>query len=206
MKGLLLKDLYLTLKYCRAFLFIIVAFTAVSIFADENAFFIFYPCLISGILPMTLLAYDEREKWSVYSGTLPYTKAQIVSAKYIIGLIAGIFALILTALAQAVKMIGSSNFVLNDYFSLIICIMAVCLISPALLMPFIFKFGAEKGRVAYYIVIGAACAICAFFTVQENFSFATGGFYGILIIAAAAVILYLSSWLLSIYFYKRREI
>lgn len=38
MKSLLLKDFYMTLKYCRAFLLIIIVFLAVSVFGDNNMF------------------------------------------------------------------------------------------------------------------------------------------------------------------------
>ena len=62
MKGLLLKDFYMAAKYCRA-------------------------CLLCGMIPVNLLAYDERSRWLEYSGTLPYTKAQIVSGKYLVGII-----------------------------------------------------------------------------------------------------------------------
>ena len=64
MKGLLLKDFYLISKYCRAFLFIMAVFIGVSFLGEGNLFFAFYPCIISGMLPMTLIAYDEQKrKW-----------------------------------------------------------------------------------------------------------------------------------------------
>ena len=81
MKGLLLKDLYMSAKYCRAFIAIVIIFLAVSFWGDGNAFFIIYPVLLAGIIPTSLISYDERHKWDKYSGTLPYSRAQLVSAK-----------------------------------------------------------------------------------------------------------------------------
>ena len=81
MKGLLLKDLYMAAKYCRAFLLIVVVFLAVSFFGDDNIFFVVYPAMIAGIVPVTLISYDERDKWDLYAGTLPYTGSQPVSSK-----------------------------------------------------------------------------------------------------------------------------
>ena len=43
MRGLLLKDLYMMAKYCRAYLLMAVVFVAVSLFSSDNLFFIFYP-------------------------------------------------------------------------------------------------------------------------------------------------------------------
>ena len=45
MKGLLLKDFYVLKKELRAFLFIVVFFTAFSFLGDNNSFFMFYECI-----------------------------------------------------------------------------------------------------------------------------------------------------------------
>ena len=84
MKGLLLKDWYMMKKYCRYYLFVSIGFIILSMMSSGNMFFIFYPCLLAGMIPVNLLGYDERSRWTEYVGTLPYTKTQIVSAKYLI--------------------------------------------------------------------------------------------------------------------------
>jgi len=53
MKGLLLKDWYLMIKYCKSFLLIIILFTIFSFQGDENAFFIMYPCIMASMIPLT---------------------------------------------------------------------------------------------------------------------------------------------------------
>ena len=203
MKGLLLKDFYLTVRYCKAFLLIIVVFAAVSLFDDGNAFFLVYPCIIAGMLPMILYSYDEREKWHVFCETLPYTRTQFVSAKYLIGLAGCGTALLFVAGTQAVRMANASAFAAGDYFSMMAYIVAVSLASPAVLLPFGFRFGAEKGRIAYYVVIGVACAVSTF--VAGRGSLAIAGVSGAILVAAAAA-LYAVSWLLSIAAYNRREL
>ncbi|MDE7281371.1 MAG: ABC-2 transporter permease, partial [Ruminiclostridium sp.] len=67
MKGLILKDLYMTVKYCRIYLLIAVVFIAVSFVGNDSLFFIFYPCLFCGMIPVSLLGYDERSRWLQYS-------------------------------------------------------------------------------------------------------------------------------------------
>ena len=42
MKGLILKDFYMAIKYCRFYLVITVIFAIASIYGD-SAFFLFYP-------------------------------------------------------------------------------------------------------------------------------------------------------------------
>ena len=84
MKGLLLKDWYMMKQYCRTYPVIAVAFMALSLVDSDNLFFVFYPCLLCGMIPVTLLGYDERSGWVQYSGTMPYTKIQIDSEKYLV--------------------------------------------------------------------------------------------------------------------------
>ena len=88
MKGLLLKDFYQLIKNCKLFFLFDIVFLAVSFIYEGNMMFIGFPVMFSGILPLTLLAYDEREGWSEYCGTLPFSEKQIVSAKFLFGLIA----------------------------------------------------------------------------------------------------------------------
>lgn len=207
MKGLLLKDFYMVMKYCRSYLLIFVVFISVSAASDDNFFFIFYPCLLAGMIPVTLLGYDERSKWSQYCGTLPYTKAQIVSGKYLMGLFAQIAVIVLSVLAQAVRMnTNGGAFDRKSYLTLMALLMILSCFS-SFINPFMFKFGVEKGRIAYYIMIGVFCGGCAaassLFRNMKAIEFFTGGLLPILCIVMAAA--YALSWYLSIVFYKKRE-
>ncbi len=90
MKGLLVKDLYMSKTYCRVYLLIAAAFLALYAFSSvnghENLFFLLYPTVLAGMVPINLIAYESQCKWEQFAGTLPYTRAQLVSAKYLIGL------------------------------------------------------------------------------------------------------------------------
>ncbi len=208
MKGLLLKDLYMIRKYCRSYMLIIVVFILVSVASDQNFFFIFYPCLMSGMIPVTLLGYDERSKWSLYCGTLPYTKAQIVSGKYLVGLFAQLAVIILATLAQAVRMYLQGTFDARGYLALMELVLILSCFSASISLPFIFKYGVEKGRIAYYIMIGVVCggsvAATGVFETMQTVEFSAGTVMPVLCVAAVAV--YALSWYLSIVFYEKREV
>ena len=66
MKGLLLKDWYMMKQYCRYYLFCAVGFTALSVISSGNMFFVFYPCLLCGMIPVNLIGYDERSRLNIY--------------------------------------------------------------------------------------------------------------------------------------------
>ena len=208
MKGLLLKDWYMVKKYCRAYLLIAIVFIAISFFSNDNMFFVFYPCLLCGMIPVNLLAYDERSHWMQYSGTLPYTKTQIVSGKYLIGLLAQLAVLAATGIAHGVKMYAAGNFVLGDFAVLMLLMLIVSTLSSSICLPFVFKLGVEKGRTAYYVMVGFVCGASVLAS-----SILRGQLMGEIqpdlilgLLAIVGISVYILSWYLSVVFFKKKEI
>ncbi|MBQ2855621.1 MAG: ABC-2 transporter permease [Bacteroidaceae bacterium] len=195
-------------KYCRYYLFCAVGFTVLSVMSAGNMFFIFYPCLLCGMIPVNLIGYDERSRWMQYSGTMPYTKAQIVSGKYLIGLFSQLALLLLMGAAHAVKMMLAGDFVPGEFAVLMLLMLIVSTLSSSISLPFIFKLGVEKGRTAYYVMVGFVCA--ASFIVSNLFKGQLGTeIKPNLVLAILAVVgigIYVFSWYMSIVFYKKREI
>ena len=208
MKGLLLKDWYMMKKYCRSYILIAAVFIAVSFFSNDNMFFIFYPCLLCGMIPVNLLGYDERSRWMQYSGTLPYTRTQIVSGKYLIGLLTQLTILVVTGVAQAVKMTVAGNFVFVDFAVLMLLMLIVSTLTSSICLPFVFKLGVEKGRTAYYIMIGFVCGASvlasSYFRGQLVAEVEPNAILGALAVVGIGV--YVLSWYLSVVFFKKREI
>ena len=209
MKGLLLKDLYMIVKYCRAYLFVAVVFIVVSFWSSDNMLFVAYPCLLSGMIPITLMAYDERSKWLEYSGTLPYSKAQIVSGKYLIGLIMQFIILGFTGIAQAFNMSKEDPVsFLVPYLLVMSMFLIFSCIPSAICLPLMFKWGVEKGRMAYYVGIGAVMAV--FFIGRSIIKIDPGltekSIVVLPLLCLAGIALYALSWGLSIVFYKKREV
>lgn len=207
MKGLLLKDLYMAMKYCRVYLFMAVIFIAVFFFGEDNMFFMLYPCLLCGMIPVNLLSYDERGHWTQYSETLPYTKEQLVSVKYLIGLCAQCAMLLVSGAAYAVKMAMGGNFQVKEFMALILLMLMTSIIAPTLSLPFIFKLGVERGRIGYFVMIGIICGLSyAGAAILALDSFVAGKFLALPICCPVVIALYIVSWRLSIAFYKNREL
>lgn len=85
-------------------------------------------------------------------------------------------------------------------------LLALGMLAPTLLLPLVFKFGTEKGRIAFYIMIGlmtAAGALAAGIGLQ--FALPAGGIWILAGIVLIVVLLYALSWRFSIVFYRRRE-
>lgn len=207
MKGLLLKDWYMITKYCKAYVLISLVFIGVSIMGDDNFFFILYPCILCGMIPVTLLGYDERSKWDQYCAVLPYTKAQIVSGKYLIGMAAQIGMLLLSAVVQGIRMQVNGTFSWESFVSILSMLAAISFLAPAVSLPPMFRWGTEKGRMAYYISVGLICGISAFVVSVSGITLlgALPSSAAMLLLGLASLVIYGVSWYLSIVFYRKRE-
>lgn len=201
MKGLLRKDFYMLTSDCRLFLVVIVLFLLVGMLTETDTVFLFIPCMFAGLLPVTLQAYDERSGWCRYSGTMPYTRAQMVSVKYLFALLLGCAVVMLAGVAYLLP-IGTAD--PHGLISLLAVAGSLTLIFPALLMPFVFRFGSEKGRIAYLILVGGLCAggYLLFHGGHMPPQLGGSGWQGMLI--GAAVLLFAGSWLLSVAIYQSR--
>lgn len=208
MSGLLLKELYMARKYCRLHLVITVLFLGMAMLPSaENLFLLFYPSAMASFIPVTLLSYDTQSKWDVYFDTLPTSRAQYVSVKYLTGLILGELVLIVTGLSQllAMKLNGAGD--MNQLWPLLCGLQVIALVPPALFLPLIFKLGVEKGRIWSLVMIAVTFGGGAGLTVgvKDWGSFSLPGNLPVWLVLGA-IVLYALSWLLSIRLYRTREL
>ncbi len=207
MKGLLLKDWYMAKKYCRSFLIIILAFAVSSVFSENNIF-IFYPIIMASLLPVTLISYDERSKWQYYADTMPYKRRDIVTVKYLVMLILLVSVVIFMGTLSSVKSLVHHDFNLAEIAAFVGNSLILGVFPASVMLPVIFKFGVEKGRLAYYVTIGLvfACVFAfSYFSANNQFmKFITESFHAF--IPIAAILLFGFSWFLSIKFYEKREL
>lgn len=208
MKGLLLKDWYMAKKYCRAHLLIAIVFIAASIYVgEENMFFITYPCIFIATVPTVLLSYDERCKWDEYCGTLPCSKKQFVSEKFLVGLIVTLPLIIITAVIFAVRAGLEGHFNFGETIEIVSVLAIISAFVSSVTLPFMIKLGVEKGRIAYYVMIGVTTALAVLAPniigagIQKEMTFAFAP-----VAIAAALALYVLSWKLSVKLYENREL
>ena len=207
MKALIYKDLLAIWKYCRNYLFLCVMFLALSIFMEEYSFFQMYPVIFMGTLVNTLIAYDEREGWDRQVLTMPVTRKQYVTGKYLTGVILQGTMVVLSAAACALRLAMGDGFVwevFKDYLSFLLGLAAA---APSLILPFVFKNGSEKGRMAYLIVLGAIFAVAIGGTMvlkKLDVLQMQVQIPGALLVLLVPV-LYLGSWALSVRWYEKRE-
>lgn len=207
MKGLLLKDWYMAKKYCRSYLLIAIVFLSVALVQDDNLFFLTYPCIFMATIPSVLLSYDERCKWDQYCGSLPCSKKQYVSGKFIAGLIVLLPLIIITTAIFGIKAKMAGHFSFGEIMETVSVLIIVSALVTAVTLPFMIKLGVEKGRIVYYVMIGVATALAVLTPniigadMQKEMTFAFAP-----VAIAVAVAIYALSWRLSVRFYENREL
>ena len=154
MKALLYKDFRILWKSTKAMLLLTVIFCLIpsNSFMDMSLFFVVY----TGMLPLSLLAYDERSHWDRLVLMLPVTPRDVVRSKYVAGWY-------LTLGAGVLYLIGRLVFEQlppQEAVSHLALAMAVSLLFQAVLYPVIFRMGVEKGRLTMGIMVGVTVFIC----------------------------------------------
>ena len=207
MKGLLRKDLYMTAAYFRVFLVLLGVFLVVGFLpaVQENTFFVVYPMLIGMMLPVSLISYDERFHWNRSCDAMPCSRAQVVSAKYLLTLISVLLIFALTMLGQAVRLGAAGR--LGELSSFVPLLLLLGFVGPSLLLPIIFRLGAEKGRLAYFVAVGVVVAGGVGLSTGADSPLAPGrASLPIPLAVLGCLGVFALSWLLSIKLYETREL
>lgn len=218
MKGLMLKDFYTIVKACKIYFIIVTILLFVTSFFDDiPTFLIFYPCVIAGLFPFTLILYDEKSRWSVYCGTLPCSKAQIVTGKYLTIMCVQLTILTLSGIALAIRLIKTGDFSASIYLITMGLQVIISLVSPSLIFPFVFFFGTEKGRIVYLFSVAIVTAGIVSLSSSDlglsssnlGINILSGKIFDsgfMIFLLVAIVLLFALSWRLSIAIYRKKEI
>ncbi len=155
-KGLIIKDLLQLKSYKKTLIVFIFVFVATSI-AQENTRNTLTVMLTLGLgmFSIATFSYDEMAKADRYILTLPLTKKEVVLGKYILVITSTIIGAILGIIASSILsiVITKEQPIFLELVELAIgSIFGIGLIQ-SIQIPFIYKYGAEKGRIQVFIAI-----------------------------------------------------
>ena len=165
MKGLLYKDAVTLMKQLKLFLLMILIFAVIP---GYNM--ITFALAYCAMLPFSAMAYDERSKWNRLAAMLPYSDVQLVLCKYILGWLSVLGATLLAAVAQfAILLIRSPQAELAAMLLTLVVSASTSLILLALALPFLYRFGVERGRMTFIVAIVVGVVGVTLFTNAASF-------------------------------------
>jgi hypothetical protein len=158
MKGLILKDLYNLRKYGKTLLLISAFYIMLSFMMESESMFTGMIVIMFAITSVTSFAYDSQSGWDVYVHTLPVTRKDVVTSKYLLSyllaLTGGLLALLMGWINGLLKNISNFTETLIAAYALF----AVGIIFISILLPLVYKFGVERSRVIVLAVIALPTA------------------------------------------------
>lgn len=203
MKGLLFKD------YCegRKTIWMLLAF-ALIFAVTQGESWMFFTAFLSVSLSINLMTVDENTRFDRLLMTMPVSGVRLVLDKYIVA-----WVMLLLPIAAGVVAQRLPWFSFGEPMPLwLLClIMAIELLMLTIVLTVLYRFGMERGRVLYIVVIGVmggVIGVASGALAGSGFDFGSFSFAAAEIIGPVALLLSLAlnigSMFLSARFFERR--
>lgn len=151
MMGLVWKDLYVMKSMGRSYIFMFGIFAFLSLLGiyEGISFVSFLIVMMLIMMPINTFAYDEQAKWDRYAAATPAGRKGVVAGKYLFTALLLAAGLLLCVGLQvgmyAMDLHGDDG--LLDMMMASMVAVSVGAILNAVLLPLLFKFGTQKGRI-----------------------------------------------------------
>lgn len=152
MKGLILKDIYALRKQGKILLLLLVFYFFYSIMTKNVSMLSAMVAMLCAITPITTLSYDELCKWDRYALSMPVSRKMIVLSKYIFGMLLVLIGMIIVAPISAGIVTYTGEMNIKTALLILLAISGIGIVFFSLIMPLLFKFGVEKGRMLMFLI------------------------------------------------------
>ena len=153
MLGMMWKDLCLLLQRSRAIL--MMAGVGIIIgFSTDGSFMIGYLTMISAILTIGTISYDEFDNGYPFLLTLPVTRRSYVTAKYIFCFLGDLVGWAAASVIYAGCCLAKGAGLGMEQLAAALVFLPVVGLMSAVMLPLQLKYGAEKSRLALAVLFG----------------------------------------------------
>lgn len=150
MRGLLKKDLKSLALQSRVVLLLLVFYAALFIMGgkENGGTFMGMIAMLSVLLPITALSYDEKAHWDRYALTMPLSRNALVWSKYLLSLLISLGC----GLLSLVICLVSKTYPVSEALVVSWMMAGVALFLSAITYPLYFKLGVEKARFVFMAI------------------------------------------------------
>ena len=156
MMGLVKKDFYLAAGLARSYLIVAAIFLVLSLAGIyEFSFLSSFMSLLCIMLPVNVFSYDEQAKWDKYAAALPGGRRAVVQARYVFTLIVSAGAVVLggAVWVPACPLVRPPGEMFWELVQSTAAGGSVGILLNAVMLPLMFKFGVQKGRLYLALVL-----------------------------------------------------
>lgn len=154
-----MKDFYLMAGQKRFFIIVFAIAVLFFLTGQNEEFIVGYVTMLCGIFAVTTIHYDEFNKGNIFLFTLPFQRKQYAVEKYLFGIIAGGAAWIASFAVVMVLGYGRGELDIREWGVPMLTYFLVLLLMLAVMIPIELKFGAEKGKLATFVLFFAVFGI-----------------------------------------------
>lgn len=201
MKGLLIKDLLNVKNQAKIYILLLLLYLGFSLLTQNFYFASSMLILLSVILVINTFAYDEKAKWDKYALTMNCQRKHLVLEKYVLSICLMIIGFFLSL---------SLSFFVNsqdrkEVILVSLLVLAVGIFILSLVLPILFKFGVEKGRLLMMLIILIPSVLVGLLNFENIFFSSTLITYLPILIPIATILILLLSVLVSLSIYSKKE-
>ncbi|MGI6070595.1 MAG: ABC-2 transporter permease [Blautia sp.] len=163
MRGLLVKDYRLTVKNKKLF-FVFGCIGFLMLFTGDNpSFLASYISIVSAMMVLTTITYDEFDRSIAYLLTMPANRRIYVREKYLFGIICTFIGWVTSSLVVILyQVVVKTNYPWNEILLPLLIFLYLALMMLLLMVPVQIKFGGDNGKVvilAFVILIIVLSAV-----------------------------------------------
>ena len=201
MKGLLLKDFYNVKNLILYYALVAAVFAVVSVVSSNIYFFCGFMIFISVGLVSSTISYDAQDKWDRYALSSGVSRRTAVLSKYVFTVVT-----ILCSLALGLILALALGYRQAVDFLPVVAYSFAGVLSVGIVLPCFFRFGVEKARVIYMIVIVFTVALMVGgISVFERLNFAAQAPWMLVLLAVLSVAILAISYFVSLRIYRNKE-
>ncbi|MFQ7036232.1 MAG: ABC-2 transporter permease [Candidatus Borkfalkia sp.] len=201
MKGLLLKDFYNVKNLILYYALVAAVFAVVSVVSSNIYFFCGFMIFISVGLVSSTISYDAQDKWDRYALSSGVSRRTAVLSKYVFTVVT-----ILCSLALGLILALALGYRQAVDFLPVVAYSFAGVLSVGIVLPCFFRFGVEKARVIYMIVIVFTVALMVGgISLFERLNFAAQAPWMLVLLAVLSVAILAISYFVSLRIYRNKE-
>ncbi len=158
MFGLIIKDFKNVFGMMIYYLILLALFLTITLLSDNIYFYIGAVVFFTISVPLSALAYDEKDNWDKFALAAGVSRKQLAVSRYLLAL-AVLFPLWLISFL----LLLAEDLRSYENLSVVLMYGGISLLSTEIVLPLVFRIGTEKARLLYIIVILAVLVLGGLF-------------------------------------------